>query len=88
MARHPNSSAGRGMGPRAKGNMGQQRSGAKNPFKGMSPTETCAPGCYPGEYAKGPYVRAGSQNQSGGGEPMDVVDRTSRKDVGRHSGKN
>ncbi len=83
MARHPNSSAGRGLGARTKGNYGQQQSGSKNPFKGASPMETMAPGCSPKDYPKGPSMRGGSQNQSGGGEPADSIDRTSRKAVAR-----
>jgi hypothetical protein len=87
MPSHPNSSAGRGLGPRTKGNYGQNRAGSKNPFKGASPNETNAPGENYDNCPKGPGMRGGSQNQSGGGEPMDAIDKTSRKDVGRHSGR-
>ena len=87
MARHPHSSAGRGMGSRAKGNFGQVNKGSKSPFGGASPMEICAPGEYMSNRPKGPSLRGGSQNQSGGGEPADSIDKTSKKDVGRHSGR-
>ena len=87
MPSHPNSSSGRGLGPRAKGNFGQENPGTKNPFKSPSPMETCAQGEGYGNQPKGPSLRGGSQNQSGGGEPMDAIDKESRKDVKRHSGR-
>lgn len=86
MARHPHSSAGRGLGTRSKGNFGQENAGGKSPFK-PSPMETCAPGEGYGNRPKGPSLKGGSQNQSGGGEPSDSIDRVSKKDVARHSGR-
>jgi len=87
MPSHPNSSAGRGLGSRAKGNYGQNRAATKDPFRNPSPNETAAQGEGYGNRPKGPSLRGGSQNQSGGGEPMDSIDRESRKDVKRHSGR-
>ena len=87
MASHPHSSAGRGLGSRTKGNFGQENSSTKDPFKSASPMETCAQGEGYGNQPKGPSLRGGSQNQSGGGEPADSIDRESAKDVKRHSGR-
>lgn len=86
MPSHPHSSAGRGLGPRTKGNYGQENSSTTNPFKSRSPMETFAQGGGR-DVPKGPSLRGGSQNQSGGGEPADAIDRESRKDVKRHSGR-
>lgn len=85
MPTHKHSSAGRGLGPRAKGNFGQENSSTKNPFKSASPMETCAQGEGYGNQPKGPSLKGGSQNQSGGGEPGDSIDRESKKDVARHT---
>lgn len=84
MPSHPNSSAGRGLGPRTKGNFGQENPSTKNPFKSASPMETAAQGEGYGNQPKGPSLKGGSQNQSGGGEPSGSIDRESKKDVGRH----
>ncbi len=87
MARHPHSSAGRGLGERAKGNYGQEHKGSRSPFSGASPMETAAPGEKWANQPKGPTTRTGSTNQSGGGEPRQVVDKVSRGDVAKHSGR-
>jgi hypothetical protein len=86
MPSHKNSSAGRGLGPRAKGNFGQENASTNNPFKSRSPMETSAQGEGYGNQPKGPSVKGGSQNQSGGGEPTDTVDKESRKDEKKHYG--
>lgn len=88
MARHPNSSAGRGLGARAKGNFGQEHKGSKSPFGGASPMETAAPGEHANNRPSGPSIRGGSQNQGGGGKPSESLDRTSKNDVRKHSGRN
>ena len=85
MPSHKNSSAGRGLGPRAKGNFGQENSSTTNPFKSASPMETMAQGERANNVPKGPSLKGGSQNQSGGGEPSDSIDEESRKDVKRHT---
>lgn len=88
MPRHPNSSAGRGLGARAKGNYGQENKGSKSPFKGPSPMETRAPGERANNRPSGPSIRGGSQNQSGGGKPKDTIDKASRGDLAKHLGRN
>lgn len=67
-------------------NFGQQNRGSKSPFK-ESPMETCAPGEGYGNRPKGPTLKGGQQNQSGGGKPSDTVDTADRRDVARHSGR-
>jgi hypothetical protein len=83
--RNPNSSAGRGLGPRAKGNFGSNRGSTKDPFRNASPNEASAPGENYSNLPKGPTRNGGSQNQSGGGQPKDAIDRESMKDVKRHT---
>jgi hypothetical protein len=84
---HPNSSAGRGLGPRAKGNFGQENAGTKDPFRNPSPMETMAQGERYKNQPTGPSVKGGSQNASGGGKPRDAIDRESKKDLKRHTGR-
>lgn len=68
-------------------NYGQQNRGSKSPFGGPSPMETCAQGERANNRPKGPSIRGGSQNQSGGGEPSEVVDEVSARDVKKHTGR-
>lgn len=68
-------------------NYGQENRGSKSPFKGPSPMETQAPGERANNRPKGPSVRGGSQNQGGGGEPSEMVDKASRDDLAKHSGR-
>lgn len=67
-------------------NFGQQNRGGKSPFK-PSPMETCAPGEHADNRPKGPSLKGGSQNQSGGGKPADTIDTADRRDVAEHSGR-
>jgi hypothetical protein len=69
-------------------NYGQVNKGSKSPFSGPSPMETRAQGERFGNRPNGPSLRGGSQNQSGGGEPSETVDRESMKDVRKHTGRN
>ncbi len=82
MARHEHTSAGRGLGDRAKGNFGQEHKGSRSPFAGPSPMETSAPG-QDRKPPRGPSLRGGRDL-----EVQEVVDRTSRGDVAKHGGKN
>lgn len=68
-------------------NFGQENRGSKSPFKGPSPMETRAPGERMGNVPKGPSIRSGSQNQGGGGEPSESLDKVSREDVSKHGGR-
>ncbi|MDE2105362.1 MAG: hypothetical protein KGL39_49505 [Patescibacteria group bacterium] len=81
--RHPNSSAGSGLGGRAKGNFGQQNKGSKSPMSGASPMETAAPGERWKNQPKGPSIRGGR-----GLEAQPTVDKVSRADVAKHTGRN
>lgn len=87
MARHEHSAAGRGLGERTKGNYGREHKGSKSPFAGASPMETSAPGERWNNRPKGPSLRGGEQAQSGGGTPAETVDRVSRGDVAKHTGR-
>lgn len=82
MARHEHTSAGRGLGERAKGNFGQEHKGSRSPFAGPSPMETAAPGQNRPQ-PKGHSIRGGRDL-----EPQQVVDRASERDVAKHSGRN
>lgn len=88
MARHPHSSAGRGLGSRSKGNYGQEHKGSKSPFRGASPMETRAPGERYSNQPRGPRLGSSGANQGGGGKPSESLDRASRKDEAKHLGKN
>lgn len=68
-------------------NFGQENRGSKSPFKGPSPMETMAPGERANNRPKGPSIRGGSQNQTGGGTPSETVDSASQKDLAKHSGR-
>ncbi|MDE2467954.1 MAG: hypothetical protein KGL35_04245 [Bradyrhizobium sp.] len=68
-------------------NYGQQNRGGRSPFAGPSPMESCAQGERANNRPKGPSIRGGSQNQSGGGEPGDTVDGADREDVRKHTGR-
>ncbi len=82
MARHEHTSAGRGLGERTKGNFGQEHKGGRSPFAGPSPMETSAPGQNRPQ-PKAPSLRGGRDL-----EPQPVIDRSSRGDEAKHSGKN
>lgn len=68
-------------------NFGQENRGSKSPFKGPSPMETQAPGERANNRPKGPSLGGRGANQSGGGEPCEVVDGASQKDLAKHSGR-
>ena len=82
MARHPNTSAGRGLGERSKGNYGQEHKGSKSPFRGESPMETAAPGEHFKNVPRGPSLRGDSSLAVQPG-----VDKASRRDVRLHTGR-
>ena len=68
-------------------NFGQEHKGRKSPFAGSSPMETRAPGERWDNRVKGPSLRSSAQNQGGGGLPSETVDRSDRKDVAKHTGR-